>query len=113
LKVRRRIIGKINGRKQPPLHRPAQVELFSEFPEGQGVQIFHPGASAQKVHAAAPELSSAGPGEQEPDPSLFDEAMDFIKEDRKALNFIDDDDPVRRSAFLGYPGRVLTEGKKN
>jgi hypothetical protein len=77
------------------------------------VQIFHPGASAQKVHAAAPKLSSAGPGEQEPDPSLFHEAMNFVQKDRKALNLIDDHNPVRRGAFLGYPGRVLTEGKKN
>jgi hypothetical protein len=39
--------------------------------------------------------------------------MNFVQKDRKALNLIDDHNPVRRGAFLGYPGRVLTEGKKN
>lgn len=57
------------------------------------------------------QFSCAGPGEEESDASLFDEAVDLIQQRGQSLNFIDDHDVIFGRDFLSQALRTVAEGE--
>jgi hypothetical protein len=57
------------------------------------------------------EFPCAGPGEEESDAALFDEAMDLIQQRWQSLNFIDDDDVILGRDFFSQALGTVAEGE--
>jgi hypothetical protein len=77
------------------------------------MKIFRPGASAEQINAASPELSRARSRQQKPYALSFYQAMHFIQENRQALYFVNHQDRVSRFQFLCEPAGIPAEREKN
>src|SRR5688572_21877323 len=77
------------------------------------MEMFRTRASAQEIHACASELAGAGAGQQEPKSARLDEAMDLVEDLGKALDLVDDHQPLVARQLLTQASRIATEGEVN
>ena len=84
-------------RDQPPVERPQQVKIRDLRP-GQGIELETPGAAAQQVGAAAPQLPGAGAAQHEAQALVLHEPMNLIQNGRRLLHLVDDDGVRARCA---------------
>ena len=94
-----------------PGDRAVQVEAGSELATGQRVQVTRPGAPAQQVHSAPPELAGARARQQEAGPPPLAEAVDFVEDLRKPLDLVDHDHAIAGRELLSELPRPLAQGE--
>lgn len=107
------IIGKIDRGKQPSLQGTCQGEPFPQFPAGQRVQVYGPGAPTKEIDSTAAELAGTGTGHEKTNSSAFNQTMDFVQEFWQALDFIYDYQTVLRGDLLCNAARILAKSQKD
>lgn len=70
-------------------------------------------ATAEQVHAAAPQLARARSGEHEAHAALLDEPVHLVEEDRQLLDLVDDDQPILRRQLLPEATGALAERQEH
>ena len=97
LQIRLRIGGQVRGRvvagdrkrQGAVAERIVEVHLKRPFGGYQRVEVFDHRPPCKQVGAAASQLASARSGQDEPEPSCLDQAMDLVEQLGDALDLID------------------------